>query len=189
MIWVMKKLSSSFFDRNTVVVARDMIGKMLVHESSDGILAGIIKETEAYTQEDPASHSYLGKKTKRNLAMFESPGTLYIYMIYGLHYCFNFVCEKKGVGCAVLIRDVVPLHGIDSMKKNRHVAVNQLANGPAKLVQAFGISAVMNLLPYHKSPIYIAQTNDINYFSSINSYSRIGISKGCDLLWRFRGQY
>ena len=184
----MKKISASFFDLDTVSVARNMIGKILVHETSEGVIAGVIKETEAYTQDDPASHTYLGKQTKRNLPMFGSPGTLYIYLIYGMYHCLNFVCEEEGFGCAVLIRDVIPTHGIDLMKKNRRCKDQDLANGPAKLVQAFGVSPTLNSCVYDHSPLYLCDSSIDLSFQSVCAYPRIGISKGCDLLWRFCGE-
>tara|TARA_Y100001970_G_C14192881_1_gene836380 strand:- start:366 stop:920 length:555 start_codon:yes stop_codon:yes gene_type:complete len=184
----MKKVPASFFNDDTVMVARNMVGKTLVYESSQGLMAGVIKETEAYTQDDPACHAYLGKQTKRNRAMFESPGTLYIYMIYGMYYCLNFVCEEVGKGCAVLIRELIPTHGMDLMKKNRDCSKDNLLNGPSKLVQAFGISPTLNGCSYDRSPLFVCETPVSSSFLSINHYPRIGISKGVDCLWRFRGE-
>tara|TARA_B100000427_G_scaffold58717_1_gene46101 strand:+ start:2031 stop:2618 length:588 start_codon:yes stop_codon:yes gene_type:complete len=183
-----KNVSNNFFLRHPTLVASDLIGKILVYKTAEVLLAGIIKETEAYTEDDPASHSYLGKRTKRNQPMFDGPGTIYIYQVYGMHFCLNFSCEKKGVGSAVLIRELVPLFGVDIMKKNRSVADSELTNGPAKLVQALGVTASLNAVSYHKSPLFVTESTEKNYFNRINQYSRIGISKGLNVMWRFRGE-
>ncbi len=178
------KLLDSFFLQPSVDVAKQLIGKVLVYDSPQGLLSGHITETEAYTQEDPACHAFMGKVTSRTRVMFQAPGTLYIYFIYGKYYCLNFVTESIGRGCAVLIRGISPLEGIDIMIKNRTVkSIKTLTNGPSKLVEAFGIPADLNGLMYPESPLYI---QDVGYRPrSVKATSRIGISKGNDLLWRF----
>ena len=181
-------VSDKFFLRHPTLVAPDLIGKILVYKTAEVLLGGIIKETEAYTEDDPASHSYLGKRTKRNQPMFDGPGTIYIYQVYGMHFCLNFSCEKKGVGSAVLIRELVPLFGVDIMKKNRCVSDSVLTNGPAKLVQALGVTVSLNAVLYHKSSLFVTELTQKPYFNRINQYSRIGISKGLNLKWRFRGE-
>ncbi|MBI60537.1 3-methyladenine DNA glycosylase [bacterium] len=181
-------VSNNFFLRHPTFVASDLIGKILVYKTAEVLLAGIIKETEAYTEDDPASHSYLGKRTKRNQPMFDGPGTIYIYQVYGMHFCLNFSCEKKGVGSAVLIRELVPLFGLDIMKKNRSVVDSELTNGPAKLVQALGVTPSLNAVSYHKSPLFVTESTEKTYFNRISQYSRIGVSKGLNVKWRFRGE-
>jgi len=130
-----KPLPADFYLNNTVEVARQLLGKTIVRNYGKKILAGKIVETEAYIDKiDPASHSHPGI-TKRNKPMFEKGGIAYIYFIYGNYYCFNIVTERKGKGCAVLIRAAEPIEGIEYMKKNRGKtkSVYELTNGPAKL--------------------------------------------------------
>ena len=100
----------------------------------------------------------------------------------------NFSCEKKGVGSAVLIRELVPLFGLDIMKKNRSVVDSELTNGPAKLVQALGVTPSLNAVSYHKSPLFVTESTEKTYFNRISQYSRIGVSKGLNVKWRFRGE-
>ena len=104
----MKLLTKDFFLQDTVSVAKSLIGKELVYKNKDFEIGGIINETEAYTQEDPACHAFNGKITKRNKVMFEEAGTIYIYLIYGMYHCLNIVTEDKNRGCAVLIRSIIP---------------------------------------------------------------------------------
>lgn len=162
--------------------AKNLLGWKLVHETSEGITGGYIVETEAYNQDDPASHAY-GGPTPRNEAMFEEAGTIYVYFTYGMHYCVNIVAGPKGRGEGVLIRALEPVEGIELMRKRRGVEVDlMLTNGPAKLVQAMGITKELNgatintgslkLVPGFK-PKEIVQT------------TRIGINKAVDQSWRF----
>ncbi|RAP29768.1 3-methyladenine DNA glycosylase [Candidatus Marinamargulisbacteria bacterium SCGC AG-414-C22] len=182
----MKPLTQAFFNQQTTNVAKDLIGKVLIHETPIGPVGGIINETEAYTQEDPACHAYLGKKTNRNTPMFAEPGTIYIYFIYGMYYCLNIVTEEKNRGCAVLIRSIIPTIGLSTIKQNRPKAVTKnLSNGPSKLMQALAIPASYNqeqLINHPKLFIY-----DNHQSLTISQTPRIGIKKGVDLLWRYVG--
>lgn len=175
----MKPLPKTFFEKNTITVAKNLLGKYLIHKN----LIGKIVETEAYLQDDPASHSFKGK-TKRNLPMFDNPGTSYVYLTYGMYYCFNIVSNKKGIGEAVLIRALEPISGVNIMKKNRRKQDN-LCNGPAKLTIAMGINKKhngINLLSPN-SPIKILQGKKEKF--NIIETTRIGISKGKNLRYRF----
>jgi DNA-3-methyladenine glycosylase len=116
-----------------------LLGCVLSRHTPEALLSLKIVETEAYHQDDPASHSFAGL-TKRTAPMFEEGGHIYVYFTYGMHYCVNIVVGKKGTGEAVLLRAGEPLQGIDIMKKHRGMEnIHQLTNGPAKLTQALGI--------------------------------------------------
>lgn len=176
-------LSQSFFAKNALKLATDLLGCILVHESSKGLTAGKIVETEAYSQEDAASHSYKGE-TARTKAMFGPPGHAYIYFTYGMHYCFNVVSGQAGHGQGVLIRALEPIDGIDLMKMRRNKQeIKELCNGPAKLVQAMGISMSDYGKPLFGGRLYITNRQDQNI--QISKGPRIGISKETYKLWRF----
>ena len=183
----MKRLNREFFNRDSITVAKELLGKVLVFHSINGVLKGVINETEAYTQDDPACHTFKGK-TPRTEVMFGQPGYSYIYLIYGMYYCFNIVTEAEGRGCAVLFRSVIPLEGIDDMLTNRTLSKNkikELSNGPGKLCQAFNLNKEVNNKDccLESSQLYF-EDHDI-VIPKINVTPRIGISKGKDLLWRF----
>lgn len=159
-----------------------LLGARLTHRTPQGDISGIIVETEAYTQDDPASHTFRGQ-TLRNGAMFEPGGTIYIYFTYGMHYCMNFVCGPKGVGEGVLIRALEPVEGIDLMKKNRKLDdIGQLTNGPAKLVQALQVDMSYNGLAVDGSNISLILADER---PNVVQTTRIGIRQGAKLQRRF----
>jgi len=173
------------FQNDTKTVAKKLLGMILVHKTPEGISSGRIVETEAYLHTDPAAHSYHGK-TKRNSSMFEKAGTAYIYFTYGMHYCFNIVTAKEGVGEAVLIRALEPLHGIPLMQKRRGIeTLLLLCNGPAKLVQALGISPRHNGVDLLTNKELFLQKKDPSLSFTVLRGRRIGIRKEHDLLLRF----
>lgn len=183
-------LSNDFYNQPTNDVARQLLGKFLVHHSSDGTTVGKIVETEAYTTHDPANHASRGK-TARNVAMFGPAGTAYIYFIYGMYWCFNVVTGDVGVGEAVLIRAIEPVSGIDLMQRRRGTReLNQLGNGPAKLVIAMGITPRMNGESVCSSQLFMT-SQWANYISpsiqenDIVTTTRIGVSRGQSLLQRY----
>jgi len=180
----MEALKRDFYERNTKVVAKELLGKILVHRLPEGDTMGRIVETEAYFGNgDPASHASRGK-TPRNSIMFGPPGHAYVYFNYGMHYLFNVVTEKEGVPGAVLIRALEPLRGIDFMFKKRKVKeLKLLTNGPAKLTQALGIDISHNGLDLVNGEIFAC--DDKKAVFNIVSASRIGISVGKDDLLRF----
>ncbi len=167
---------------NAVAAAKSLLGWKLIHESSQGKTAGIIVETEAYTQEDPASHAYRGKRVA-NAAMFGSAGLIYVYFTYGMHYCVNIVTGAKGHGEAVLIRALEPIEGVELMQSRRKTqALKNLCSGPAKLVQAMGISKQHNGIRLMQGPLKLEQGI---HPEKVVQTPRIGISQAKDLPWRF----
>jgi len=183
---VLIPLKQEFFNRKTVTVARELLGKILVKNYNNSILTGRIVETEAYLGDsDPACHAY-GKITKRNEVLFEKPGTIYVYFIYGNYFCFNVVTEQEGVGSAVLIRAVEPIQGIDTFKKRRNFLkdIYNLTNGPAKLSMAFGFNLKDNRKDITGGEIFIAADSTKVKFE-IEISERIGLNKGTEFPYRF----
>jgi len=165
----------TFFSRPAPDVARELIGVNLL---VDGV-GGPLVEVEAYDQTDPASHSFNGP-TPRNAAMFGPPGHAYIYKIYGIHWCLNFVCQP---GSAVLIRALEPMHGVDLMQERRGgVADRQLCSGPGKLCQALGVTIAHNSLPLDAAPFALLPPDQSH---DVAAGPRIGITKGVETPWRF----
>lgn len=180
----MQKLMVRFFERPTVEVARSLLGKILVHDSEAGVAAGRIVETEAYLfHDDPACHAARGK-TNRNAAMFGPPGTAYVYLVYGLHYCFNVVTGKAGEGEAVLVRSLEPLSGLDLMAFRRgNPKARLLASGPGRLCQALGIGKSQNGADLSAGSLFLA--GDGYPDAEIITTGRIGITVAAGLPLRF----
>ena len=179
-------LPRTFYARNTVKVARDLLGKILVRKIGKEIISGIITETEAYKHnDDPASHAFNGL-TKRNQTMFGQVGHAYVYFTYGMHYCVNAVarCNSCEAG-AVLIRSLVPKLGINYMIRNRNTeSIMNLVNGPAKLTQAMNITKKQCGEDLSKeSSLFIVEGINVK---KILSNPRIGIKKGTEKLWNFK---
>jgi DNA-3-methyladenine glycosylase len=179
-------LSRSFFDRPTLDVTADLIGKVLVHRTRAGIAAGMIVEAEAYIgEDDPACHAAPGP-TRRNEPLYGPPGVAYVYLNYGMHYLVNAVTEAKGAPAAVLIRALAPLDGIALMQRRRAngktVREADLCRGPGNLTKALGISLKENRLDLTGSRLWI---EDRGLASGRLSWgTRIGITRGADRLWR-----
>jgi DNA-3-methyladenine glycosylase len=163
-----------------------LLGCILSRKTPEGELAVKIVETEAYHQDDPASHSYRGL-TVRTAPMFEEGGTIYIYFTYGMHYCVNIVVGQKGVGEAVLLRAGEPLKGIEIMKKHRGVEnIYNLTNGPAKLTQALGIiSTGLSGKKLDSENLRLSAPQKPLAFLDIVSSPRIGIKQATENPWRF----
>jgi DNA-3-methyladenine glycosylase len=142
-------LEASFYARDTVRVARALLGCVLETRVRGAYTAGRIVEVEGYVgPHDPAAHGYGGRRTSRNDRLFGPPGTAYVYFIYGMHWCFNAVTERDGYPSAVLIRALEPLSGIETMRRRRGTGNDRrLCAGPACLCQALGITGAMNGLP------------------------------------------
>lgn len=141
----MPRLDRDFFARDTLVVARELLGQRLVHRVDGDRLSGRIVETEAYVGEaDEASHASCGP-TARNAAMYGPPGHAYVYLIYGIHHCLNTVTVREGFPAAVLIRALEPLEGLDRMRALRGGRPDrELTDGPGKLCQALEIDLDLN---------------------------------------------
>jgi len=179
----MNKLDRDFYIQDTIKAAKAVLGKILVHETPEGILSGRIVETEAYLQDDPACHASRGM-TKRNLVMFGEPGHAYVYFTYGFHYCLNFVTRPKGTPEAVLIRALEPLEGIEAMRHNRKKTRDtELCSGPGKLTQAMRIDLFHNGEDLLGDRLYVV--DDAQDVGDILCKPRIGIKEATDKLWRF----
>jgi len=140
----MSILDRKFYGRDTLQVARALLGKKLVRQINGLELSGMIVETEAYCGEaDSACHAHRGK-TPRNAVMFGEPGHAYVYFTYGMHYMLNLVTEATENPCAVLVRAILPLAGIEEMEARRKRKRSELTNGPAKLCQALSIDKSLN---------------------------------------------
>ncbi len=187
----MQKLSDLFYKRDVHSVAKELLGKIFVRKISDKILSGKIVEVEAYDGFiDESAHSFIGK-TKRNEVMFKGGGFLYVYFTYGMHYCANIVTGDENDGCAVLIRSIEPIEGIDLMAINRFNKKNlspqekiNLTNGPAKICKAFNITKKENGKSLLDDEIFILNSPVIED-KDISVAKRIGIKKSVDLLWRY----
>lgn len=181
-----KILKRSFYQRNTIQIAQELLGKLLVRQIGKNTLAGIIVETEAYIRSDPACHAFRGK-TESNQALFGPVGHTYIYFIYGNHFCVNVVAHSKEQ-CAggVLIRALEPVQGIELMQQHRKAnTLKNLTNGPGKLAQALQITKELYGQDLTKQgPLYLSEGISISE-KKICYTPRIGISKAQENLWRF----
>ena len=166
------------FEAPSEGVARALIGATLL---VDGV-GGVIVETEAYDQSDPASHTHRGP-TARNAVMFGPSGHAYVYRSYGLHWCLNFTCRASGHGAGVLIRALEPLAGIEQMQARRGLADPRLlCAGPGRLGQALGITMAHYGLALDRPPFFVAAPDGP---VDVVTGPRIGISKAVDAAWRF----
>jgi DNA-3-methyladenine glycosylase len=175
-------LPRRFYARSTVEVARDLLGKVLVH----GPTAGIIVETEAYLGgEDLAAHSARGL-THRTRFIFGPPGHAYVYLIYGMYECLNLVAERAGHPGCVLIRALEPVSGVDLMRERRGLGgkPEQLANGPGKLTVAMGITRSHNGTDVTRGSLVVRE-QACRREVEIHVTPRIGITQSADLPLRF----
>ncbi len=178
MFWAMaRKLPASFYLRDTELVARELLGKTLVHVLKNGDrVSGKIVETEAYIgAEDLAAHSSGGLRTPRTESMFLPGGHAYVYLIYGMHYCFNVVTREKDEPQAVLIRALEPLENIELMRRRRMVSRDKdLANGPGKLCEALQIDKSQDRLSLRSKEIFIEDATSVSS-KQIVATPRIGV--------------
>jgi len=179
-------LPVAFFDRDVSVVARELLGALVVSEIGGERTSGRIVETEAYLgREDPASHGYRNRRNERNAALFGPPGTWYVYLSYGMHWCSNLVCGPEGTAGAVLLRALEPVEGLEVMRRRRGgVDDRHLCSGPGKLCQALGITRALDgsLMPHSDALVCPAAGAPR---PSIVTTPRIGITKAADWPLRF----
>ncbi|MGD0198130.1 MAG: DNA-3-methyladenine glycosylase [Solirubrobacteraceae bacterium] len=172
-------MKRSFYERDVREVARALIGAVVRH----GECAGVIVETEAYHEMEPACHAFVGL-TARTRTLFGPPGYAYVYRSYGIHAMLNAVAEPAGIGAAVLIRALEPFAGIELMRARRGVAaLEDLCSGPGKLTQALGIGLELNATDLLNGPVTIAAGP--RPASAVVASERIGITKAVELPWRF----
>jgi len=159
---------------------------VLVSDVGGRRTAGRIVETEAYLgPDDPASHGYRARRTRRNASMFERPGTAYVYFTYGMHWCLNAVTEREGIPAAVLIRALEPLDGLPTMRRRRRNAPDrELCSGPAKLCQALGVTGREDGAPLTRGRLRIVRQGSRQRYAIIVT-PRIGITRAVDWPLRF----
>lgn len=180
-------MNPEFYARSAVEVARDLLGCVIAREGPNGAgrASGRIVETEAYTgTDDPASHAAarIGR-TRRNDPLFGPPGTAYIHLNYGIHWCLNAVTGEAGTPAGVLIRALEPLEGLDTMRARRD-GRDELTNGPGRLTQALAIGRELQRHPLDRPPLRIEPGERVPE-SHVRRSSRIGISRAVDLPYRF----
>jgi DNA-3-methyladenine glycosylase len=174
-------LQRAFYNQDPRLVAVNLLGCTLVHETAEGVTSGMVVEAEAYRPEDPACHAYKGP-TMRNRTIFGRPGLAYVYLSYGVHKLLNAVCEEEGVGSAVLIRALRPDQGLEVMSRRRNRSTH-LCDGPGRLTQALGIELDQDGSDLTYGPLYILWGDAPE--GKIVSTTRIGISRGTELPWRY----
>jgi DNA-3-methyladenine glycosylase len=181
-----RALPVEFYERPVLEVARELLGCTVVH----GNCAGVVVETEAYHDSEPACHAFVGL-TPRTRTLFGQPGRAYVYRSYGIHALLNAVCEPEGVGAAVLIRALEPVAGIEDMRARRSshgadsMRVQDLCSGPGKLTQALGISLAENASDLANGPIRIEPRSSEWLEPVVVEGPRIGITRAVELPWRF----
>jgi len=174
-------MKPAFYDRPVLEVARDLIGCVVTHDGC----SGVIVETEAYHDSEPASHAFVGL-TQRNAILFGPPGRAYVYRSYGIHALLNAVCEPEGIGAGVLIRALEPLEGIDLMRDRRGLQkLESLCSGPGKLTQALDVELVDNGCDLAVGPVVFSARPRAWRDVEIVVDKRIGITKAAELPWRF----
>jgi len=188
-------LTREFYNRDTVTVARELLGKRLIRNVDGDRLVCRITETEAYVASiDKACHAYGYRRTPRTEIMFSRPGTAYIYLIYGMYCCLNLVTEPEGEPCAVLIRGLEPIEGLERMVHSRYGCApddmtayqrRQLLNGPGKVCKALSLTREQNGLDLLGDKLYLTQGDTPE---NIKTGKRIGIDyaeEAADFPWRF----
>lgn len=193
----MKKLDRTFYERDTLIVARELLGKYIVHKVDGKELIGKIIEAEAYKgATDKAAHSYQNRRTNRTEVMFGPPGYAYVFLIYGMYPCMNIVTEEEGNPCAVLLRSIEPIKGLEDMSKRRfNRAYDELSksqrinisNGPGKLCMAMDITLKDYGLDLCENELFICEGDEENTLEIVED-KRVNIDyaeEAADFLWRF----
>lgn len=194
---MIEKLGRNFFERDGRVVAKELLGKILVRKYEEKVLIGKIVETEAYIGEiDKACHAYGGRKTPKIMPLYSTCGIAYVYSIYGMYHCFNVITGEENDPQGVLIRAVEPIEGLDEISKNRFKKtfnelkkkeILNLTSGPSKLCIAFNIDKGLNTHSIFSDGLYIGSFSGIEKFEIVKS-KRIGIDyseEAKDFLWRY----
>ena len=182
----MRALPADFYSRPVLEVAPDLIGCTVEHEDT----AGVIVETEAYHESEPASHAFSGL-TPRTRTLFGEPGRAYVYRSYGIHALLNAVCEPSGIGSGVLIRALMPVAGIERMRLRRGLLAGrpvpdvELCSGPGKLTQAMGITLAGNGSSLSRGPVRIRPRDGDWLEPEVVQGTRVGITRAVELPWRF----
>ena len=193
---IMEKLQRDFFLKNTLDIARDLLGKILVHHTDNGIISAMIVETEAYLGiEDKACHSYKALQTERNKVMYKTGGTAYVYLIYGMYHCFNIVTRDINQPEAILIRAVQPIDGLEIMAQNRYAEsystlakkkILNLTSGPGKLCKAMDITRNVNGYDLCGDKLYLCKNDSVKI--NVVETKRVNIDYAeeyIDKPWRF----
>lgn len=183
-------LPRRFFDRGADIVARDLLGAVLRCSTPAGVASGRIVEAEAYLgPHDPACHAVVGR-TARTWNLFGPAGVAYVYLIYGMHWCFNAVVQEEGVGSAVLVRALEPMEGVPLMRRRRPRARRDvdLTNGPGKLCAALGITKAHDGLPLQRGALTILRGDPVAD-GDVRVTPRIGVTQAADwpLRWLIAG--
>ncbi|MFQ6046585.1 MAG: DNA-3-methyladenine glycosylase [Gemmatimonadales bacterium] len=181
-----RPVSRRFYARDTIGVARSLLGCVLTSSIGGSVTAGRIVEVEAYVgPQDPAAHGFGNRMSRRNRDLFGPPGTAYVYFIYGMHWCFNAVTERDGYPAAVLIRALEPLTGVDSMCRRRGTDdARVLCAGPARLCQALGITGEVSGTSLVSGPVRVLRPRSPER-SSVATSTRIGVARAADWPLRF----
>ncbi len=191
------KLERSFYTRDTITVAKELLGCYLIHKTQDGDTIGQIVEVEAYKgSKDKGAHSYKYRHTPKMDPLFKKGGFAYLFQVYGHNYCFNVVTQKENMPEAVLIRALQPCSGIELMAKRRKINLSDgkrsklknLTNGPSKLCQAFDITTSLNGIDLCGNELYIVSNSTSEVNKEIVATPRINIDYAeeyKDKLWRF----
>lgn len=187
------RLDYNFYQKDAATAAKNLLGKILVREFNGKKIMAKIVDTEAYMgAEDKASHAYANKKTKRTETMFKKGGLAYIYLIYGIYYCFNIVTAEENNPHAVLIRAVEPIQGLEIIRENRKIKskkIEELTNGPGKLSQALKIDKNLDGCDLVKSnKLYLLDNENENEDIKIEAAPRVNIDYAeeyKDKKWRF----
>jgi DNA-3-methyladenine glycosylase len=185
----MRALPADFYSRPVLEVAPDLIGCTVEHLGT----AGVIVETEAYHETEPASHAFAGL-TPRTTTLFGEPGRAYVYRSYGIHALLNAVCEPSGIGSGVLIRALLPVSGIEQMRvrrgllAGRPVGDQELCSGPGRLTQALGITLADNGSSLSNGTVRIRPREEEWFDPAVVQGRRVGITRAVELPWRFSAE-